>query len=311
MDLRKLDEIRNQILYTDWSAELVSNASINDLDPNAILLARENFKQKHSKIPSSEIDSWSDQEFLNRAKLTKGGNITRTTLILLGKSESTHFLSPCVARITWVLKDANGREKDYEHFDPPFLLAVDMIYAKIRNLRYRYMQEGTLFPEEVDMYDPWVIRELLHNCIAHEDYARHAKITLVEFEDGRLIFENAGTFIPGSIEQLIKDETPPKVYRNPYLSDAMAEINMIDTIGSGVKRVFQKQKERFFPMPTYSFMDDEVSVELFGKILDTRYANLLAKHTNLSLVEIIALDKIQKGKGQEIEKTGVDSLKKK
>lgn len=44
-------------------------------------------------------------------------------------------------------------------------------------------------------------------------------------------------------------------------------------------------------------------------MLDTRYANLLAKHTNLSLLEIIALDKIQKGRAQEVEKTGIDLLK--
>lgn len=260
----KRDEIRNQISCTDWSAEIITDASIADLDPQAILRARENFKQKHPKTPSAEINSWSDIEFLNRATLAKNGKITRASLILLGKPESArHLLVPYIARITWVLKDADGIEKDYEHFDPPFLLAVDAIYAKIRNLRYRYMQEGTLFPEEIDMYDPWVIRELLHNCIAHQDYTKQAKITLVEFEDGRLIFGNVGTFIPGSIEELIHSDAPPKIYRNPYLSTAMAEINMIDTIGSGVRRVFQTQKKRFFPMPTYSFTEDSVSVELF------------------------------------------------
>ena len=64
-------------------------------------------------------------------------------------------------------------------------------------------------------------------------------------------------------------------------------------------------------MPTYSFADTRVRVELFGKILDTKYANLLAKHKDLTLVEIIALDKIQKNKVQELDKNGVSLLKKK
>jgi ATP-dependent DNA helicase RecG len=127
---------------SDWSVGIVPDASLSDLDQVAILLARENFKQVNSNtISPVEIDGWSDEEFLNRAKITVKGKITRTAIILLGRPESTHFISPAVAKITWILKDANGMEKDYAHFEPPFLLAVDKVASKIRNLRYRYMQE--------------------------------------------------------------------------------------------------------------------------------------------------------------------------
>lgn len=306
----KHDQIRNQIT-TDWSSEIIFDAKIEDLDTRAITLARENYKKKHPKIPSNIVDTWSDEEFLNRARITINSKITRTALILLGKNESSHFLSPYIARVTWVLKGEDGLEKDYEHFDQPFLLIVDEIYSKIRNLRYRYIQNGTLFPEEVDMYDPWVLRELLNNCIAHQDYSQQSKIVLVEYEDGRLIFENVGLFIPGSVEKLLTTKTPPKIYRNPHLANAMVSLNMIDSIGSGIKRVFERQRRRFFPMPTYTFPDGKVAVELFGKILDLKYANLLAKNSELSLLEIMVLDKIQKGKINEIERWGIDVLKKK
>lgn len=50
--------------------------------------------------------------------------------------------------------------KDYEHFSIPFLLAVNDVYNKIRNLRYRYItSQISLFPNEVDQYDPYIIRE--------------------------------------------------------------------------------------------------------------------------------------------------------
>ncbi len=32
------------------------------------------------------------------------------------------------------------------------------------------MTVGTLFPNEIDIYDEYVIREVLNNCIAHQDY---------------------------------------------------------------------------------------------------------------------------------------------
>ena len=37
----------------------------------------------------------------------------------------------------------------------------------------------------------------------------------------------------------------------------MVELNMIDTIGSGIKRMFEYQMERYFPLPTYDLSDSE------------------------------------------------------
>ena len=84
--------------------------------------------------------------------------------------ESPYFLSPAQAHITWILKGVDGIEKDYEHFSPPFLLALDEVYNKIRNINYRYMASGSLFPEEVQQYDPYSIREALSNAMGHQDY---------------------------------------------------------------------------------------------------------------------------------------------
>ena len=107
----------------------------------------------------AEVDEWSDETFLNKAKVCISGKVTRTAIILLGRNEAEHFLSPAIARITWVLKDQNGIEKDYQHFGPPLIQAVDQVFAKVRNLTYRYLPNASLFPTEVTQYDPWVIRE--------------------------------------------------------------------------------------------------------------------------------------------------------
>ena len=85
----------------------------------------------------------------------------------MGRYESTYFLSPAQAHIIWILKGVDGIEKDYEHFPPPFLLALDEVYNKIRNINYRYMASGSLFPEEVQQYDPYSIREALSNAMGH------------------------------------------------------------------------------------------------------------------------------------------------
>ena len=96
-----------------------------------------------------------------------------------------------------MLKDEHGVEKDYQHFGPPFILAVDQVFAKVRNLTYRYLPDASLFPTEVTQYDPWVIRETLHNCIAHQDYPQGGKINVVE-DAGSCSLRTSASFCRGA-----------------------------------------------------------------------------------------------------------------
>lgn len=282
-----------QSMSTDWSAEICQDATLEDLDPIAIATARQLFIRKNPRI-AEDVPTWNDVTFLNKARLTIKGKITNTAIVLLGLPESAHFINPVVAQITWILKGADGIEKDYEHFYTPLLLAVDEVYKKIRNLKYRYLIDGTLFPEEVDQYDPYIIREALSNAIAHQDYRMRGRITIVEKEDSTLTFQNYGSFLPVSIEKVISGDSPEQKYRNTFLVNAMMQLNLIDTIGSGIRRMFLKQREKFFPMPDYDLENNRVQVKITGKVLSLDYARKLAELPELSLNNIIALDQVQK-----------------
>lgn len=295
LSLDEIERIRLQNKVTDWSAGICHGATLDDLDPDAIALARREYLTKHPKHTDS-AKRWDDASFLNKAKVTIKGQITRTAILLLGKPESSHFLNPATPTITWILKDRDGIEKDYEHFSCPLLVNADKVFRKIRNLKYRYMAEGTLFPEEVDQYDPFVIREPLNNAIAHQDYQLGGKISVVEFEDGRLCFSNPGSFIPGSVEEVIRSDAPESRYRNRFLAEAMVNLNMIDTIGSGIRKMFVTQKNRFFPLPEYQLDRGTVQVTITGRVLDLSYARKLAEMPDLSLDDIILLDRVQKRK---------------
>lgn len=295
LNLEEIERIRAQNRANDWSAVTLPSASIDDLDPAAITLAREKFIQKNPKL-ADEAKRWNTATFLNKAKLCINGQITRTAILLLGKAEASHFLNPASATVTWILKDRDGLERDYQHFGCPLLLGIDEVFHKIRNLKYRYMKEGTLFPEEVDQYDPYIIREALNNAIAHQDYELGGKVTLVEFEDGRLCFSNLGQFIPGSVESVIQADAPESRYRNRFLTDAMVNLNMIDTIGSGIRKMFLIQKKRYFPLPEYDLNGNRVQVTITGRVVDIAYARKLAEYPDLTLDEIMLLDRVQKRK---------------
>jgi len=292
LNLEKIERIRAQATTEDWSIAIIPDAAFEDLDQDAIDLARKNYKSKFPE-KAAEVDTWDDVRFLNKAKVTIKGKITRTALILLGKDESEHFLNPAEVKIRWKLVDENNNDIDYEIFGLPLILSVEKVFAKIRNIKYRYMKEGTIFPDEVAKYEPFSIREAINNCIAHQDYTKGARINVIEMED-QLVFTNHGTFIPGSVEKVVIEDAPEEFYRNKFLATAMFNLKMVDTAGGGIKKIFNFQRARYFPMPDYDLSEEKVKMSISGKILDMDYARLLAQNKDLSLEEIMMLDKVQK-----------------
>ena len=292
----KQDEIRRQTPAPDWSAEIVPNATIDDLDEVAIAKARKMFKKVHSRIPAEEVNRWSDEEFLSKCELMVDSKLTRAAIILLGKMFSDSKLRPAVAEVTWTLRDEKQDVVDYEHFSVPFILTVDEILAKIHNLTLRELPGGTLFPDTMKQYDDYTIREALHNCIAHQDYTLRQRINFVE-NPGFLYYANGGSFIPGTLENALATNGPQRFFRNACLCKAMVHFNMIDTVSRGIKKMFTKQMERRFPMPDYEIDNDkkEVAVRIYGNAINERYTKLLKDNDNLTLHDCISLDAIQKG----------------
>jgi len=292
LNIEELERIRSQNRVDDWSAEIVQEASIQDLDEKAIAKAQTEFVKRNPKY-NAEIGTWDIPKFLDKAKITIGGKITRTALILLGKEEAEHYLGSFV-KIRWNLKTVDNQDLDFEVFSIPLLLAVDEVYAKIRNLKYRYLRDGTLFPDEVLRYEPFNIRESLNNAIAHQDYTNRARINVVEFGDDRLVVSNYGSSIPKSVEDVVLKDTPEEFYRNPFLVEVMKNLDMIETQGGGIRKIFNFQKDRFFPLPEYDLSGGKVKITITGKILNEHFARILIDNPSLSLHDILLLDRVQK-----------------
>jgi ATP-dependent DNA helicase RecG len=290
--LDKLDEIRHQGLASDWTAKRVAEARIDHLDERAVQVARESFAKKYAnRFGIEEVMAWSLSTFLDRARLTQDGRLTRTTLLLLGKAESAFLLLPHPAQMTWKLE---GPEKAYEHFGPPFLLNTSALYQRIRNIQVRILPDDALLPVEVAKYDQRVVLEGLHNCISHQDYALNSRIVVIEQPD-RLVFENAGAFFEGQPSDYISGQKTPRVYRNPFLVQAMAELNMIDTMGYGIHEMHLGQARRYLPLPDYDLSDPRaVRMTVHGAVADPAYTRLLIQKTDLALGDILALDRVQK-----------------
>lgn len=104
LTIAEFEELRRQGIHVDWSAQICEGATVDDLELKAIEKARVEYKKKFSKL-EAEVDQWDDFTFLNKAKIFTNGRVTRAAILLLGKPESSRFISPAVAQISWILKD--------------------------------------------------------------------------------------------------------------------------------------------------------------------------------------------------------------
>jgi ATP-dependent DNA helicase RecG len=294
-DMQKFPDLM-RIIYNsqeDWSAKVLENISIDDLDPKAIAVARTKYKERNAKEEFyDQIDTWNDQQFLDKARITKNGKITRTAILLLGKPESNYYLLPSVADMTWKL---DTEEKTYEHFTVPFILTTTELMQRIRNIKLRFYPDTELLATTVDKYDSKGILEALHNCIAHQNYELKGRIIVTEYVD-KLTFSNSGTFFEGKPDDYSFGKTTPENYRNPWLVTAMVNLGMIDRLGYGIHSLCVSQMKRYFPMPDYDLSKfGTVKLTIYGQAIDEKYSKtLIQRRGDITLQDAVLLDRVQK-----------------
>jgi ATP-dependent DNA helicase RecG len=294
LSMEELDRLRGQS-RRDWSKQIIEGSGIQHLDTEAIQVARENYKIKQNREHiSAEVDKMTDAQFLTKLKLLVDGKLTNAAMVLLGNPDHDRLLEP-PARFMWRFYGVGDMVKDYEEFNIPFITVVNKVYAKIRNLTYRYMpNQLSLFPIESPQYDSSLLRELLNNCIAHQEYTIGGRVYLDEYDD-TIVISNPGSFLPGDVQEVLKPGYTAPYYRNQLLAEAMVKLNMIDTVQMGIRKVFHIQRSRYFPMPDFDLETKrKVAVKVYGKILDESYTRLLYGNDDLDIETVFLLDRIQK-----------------
>ena len=293
------DEKRIRIMgegIPDWSRKTVADATIDDIDHDALSLARRMYvNNRPSK--ATECDGWDDMTFLRKMGLASAdGAITNAALILLGKEESVFLLADISVGIRRILCSSDSTTMESELYSIPFILSMERICSDIHNARYEVFRGNAMSLERMDVYDPAMIREALNNCVAHQDYLRSEFITIMEQDRESITFSNAGFFIPESISDVLTRDSPTRFYRNRCLAEAMFKLGMVDVAGGGIVKMFRCQIKRSFPLPDYDLSNGHVKVRIIGKVTSNHYADILADNPDLTFGDIVLLDMVQKGR---------------
>ncbi len=190
-----LDDYKRQTIEAQWrwsdrSSEVINSLTIDDIDDDAIVTAKEWYIKKHTDLDPEIIRSRDKKTFLTKIYALQDGKITKACAVLFWKSESITMLFPWL-EISWILKDNHGNNITFEHFKAPFVRAASQILEKIRVINHRILLDSWLVPIDVPSYDKWVLRELLANAICHQDYTKEERIVIQEFPE-YLIISNWG-----------------------------------------------------------------------------------------------------------------------
>ena len=241
-------------------------------------------------------------EFLDKARITKNGQITNAALILLGKEERVFDLIPFSQSLEIVWVDLlTGQKREGGKFYPPFILSVDDLASQIRISKHDYMEriggQPTTNRRFVPQYQLKSIREAMHNCIAHQDYPANKRVVLEEYSN-KLYFKNGGysKITPEEYEKMIIDTFTPEDYRNEFLAKAMDTINMIERLGSGQKSIFDYARSVFLPLPdrNSNIPENRFEYTIYGSKIDEAFAQILQDRKDLDIGMILLLDRVQK-----------------
>lgn len=117
--------------------------------------------------------------------------------------------------------------------------ALKYIISKL-NLRYEIENQKGGPRKEILEIPETVFREALVNALCHRSYYDRGAVTMVEIYDDRVEISNPG----GLISAITQQEFGTKSFsRNPLIFGLMQRIDLVEKVGSGIKRMRDTMKE--------------------------------------------------------------------
>lgn len=119
---------------------------------------------------------------------------------------------------------------------------------------------GKVFREEVTLYPPIAIRELVANSIIHQDLSRGGSSPMVEIFDNRIEITNPGKPLIDTLRFI--DHSPES--RNELFASTMRRMKICEERGSGIDKVISACEQFQLPAPDFVVGDNFTRVTLYS-----------------------------------------------
>lgn len=281
----------------DFSQQICSGATIDNLDPDALAVLKDKYAHKQNNPIFLTLDN---RQILSDLNLVTDAGVTNAAVILLGKEEFLRRTYPQAAVVLEYRHSESQITFDNRIFyTQPFFIMIDRLWHDIdlRNGKFQIKEGPYIF--DVPYFNEEVIRESINNAITHRDYTRNSETVIKQFPQ-KLVIANAGGFPHGvTIENILNVQSTP---RNRLLADVLSKTGIVERSGQGVDKIFYRTLSEGKQAPDYS-SSDAFNVELvlsatiqdkaFALFIDSVQQNL-AEDNKLSVFEIVVLDKIRR-----------------
>jgi len=256
----------------DFSADISPNATMADLDPEAI----EDFRQRWiKKTGNQSLATLSREQLLIDIEALANGKLTYAALILFGTRQALgRHLAQAEVVFEYRSSDASGPAQQRVEFRQGFFGFYDKLW-EIINLRndIQHFQTG-LFVEDIPTFSERPIREAILNAVSHRDYQLAGNIFIRQYPR-RMRVESPGGFPLGITEQNILDRQAP---RNRRIADIFAKCGLVERSGQGMNLMFERSIQEGKPIPNFSGTDAyQVMLTLNGEVQDVRFLQFLEK----------------------------------
>ncbi|MBU2591092.1 MAG: putative DNA binding domain-containing protein [Nitrospinae bacterium] len=296
--LQEMDDqtFRNIILESapDFSAKIVPDSGIGDLDPSAIV------KLRHlclSHMKNSNYKTCSDRQLLMDLGLMCNDKINYAGLVLLAKKEVLDSILP-QTEIIFEWRQVSGKiAHDYrKSWREPFLKIIDEVWRELegRNIRTPF-QQG-FFQREILAFDERSIREAVLNAVAHRDYNISGRCIFVTASPDGFLIESPGGFLPGiTPENAIFN----RAWRNQRLAEVLEKTGLVERSGQGLDLIFEQSIRSGKGRPDLlQSTSHEVKLFIPASLKDPDFVLFLEKITNekqivLSFEEMLELEDVR------------------
>lgn len=238
----------SQLSLLDFSAQMLSGATMDDLDPNERVRLRNIIKLR--KGDKSLLDL-SDDELDKALRLITDDNGTLrptvTGMLLIGKEERLQQLIPTAKAVFQVLTGTQVRVN--EQYTKPLLATFELFEQHMKAWNPERELEYGLYRLPIPEFSETAFREGLVNAFCHRDYSILQSVR-VAIEDEGLTISSPGGFIDGvNLHNLLTVEPHG---RNQALADALKRIGLAERTGRGIDRIFEGSIVFGRPLPDYS-----------------------------------------------------------
>lgn len=257
-----------------WDNMIVDNASLKDIDSNAV----KRFVQKSIEIQRLPLSANKDntETLLTRLHLlTDKKKLKAAALLLFGKDPLKYFTQAYFKIGRFGKSDADLKFQDVVEGN-----ILDMADKVIELLRSKYLTspiryEGLRRMEELEYPEP-ALREAVLNAVVHKNYAG-TTIQLSVYDD-KLILWNQGT-LPDeiSIEQI--KEKHASHPRNRNIAEIFFKAGYIESWGRGITKILEACSAAGLPEPDIKETQGGIQITFLKDIYTNEYL------TNLGLEE--------------------------